>query len=121
MIFVDHVSGDPLAKFTYRMIGFSDAAELFVFISGLACGIAYSRIFARQGFVGLIAAISKRAGRIYFYYTSSSVAMILLVTVAMKYAALNQSFGIATDQLLPTIAAALFLIYPPHLSIILVL
>jgi len=30
MIVVDHVSGDPLAMFTYRILGFSDAAEMFV-------------------------------------------------------------------------------------------
>ena len=36
MIVVDHVSGDPLAMFTYRILGFSDAAEMFVFLSGIA-------------------------------------------------------------------------------------
>jgi len=38
MIVVDHVSGDPLAMFTYRILGFSDAAEMLVFLSGIACG-----------------------------------------------------------------------------------
>jgi hypothetical protein len=121
MIFVDHVYGDPLGKFTFRMIGFSDAAELFVFLSGLACGIAYSRIFARQGFIGLTVAIAKRAGRIYLYYALASVAMILLVTSAMQYGVLNESFGIATDQPVTVIVSALLLISPPHLSVILVL
>ena len=121
MIFVDHVYGDPLGKFTFRMIGFSDAAELFVFLSGLACGIAYSRIFARQGFFGLTVAIAKRAGRIYLYYALASVAMILLVTSAMQYGVLNESFGIATDQPVTVIVSALLLISPPHLSVILVL
>jgi hypothetical protein len=121
MIFVDHIYGDPLGKFTYKMIGFSDAAELFVFLSGLACGIAYSRIFARQGFFGLTVAIAKRVGRIYLYYALASVAMILLVITAKQYGVLNESFGIATDQPVTVIVSALLLISPPHLSVILVL
>jgi hypothetical protein len=31
MVVVDHIGGDPLGKFTYRVFGFSDAAEIFVF------------------------------------------------------------------------------------------
>ena len=49
MILVDHMPGNPLAKFTYQAIGFSDAAEIFVFISGITCGIVYSRALARRG------------------------------------------------------------------------
>ena len=82
MIFVDHVAGDPLARFTYQILGFSDAAEIFVFLSGLACGIAYSRVLARQGLSALILAVANRAARIYVYYALSSVAIILLVTAA---------------------------------------
>ncbi len=121
MIFVDHVSGDPLAKFTFHMLGFSDAAELFVFISGLACGIAYSRVFARHGFSVLTLSIIKRAGRIYLYYVLSSVAMILIVITAMKYMELPNSFGVSADQPMPAISSAVFLLSPPHLSGILVL
>ena len=40
MIFVDHVTGDPLSMLTYRILGFSDAAEIFVILSGIACGTA---------------------------------------------------------------------------------
>ena len=34
LIFVDHVSPDVLTWFTIRSYGFSDAAEIFIFISG---------------------------------------------------------------------------------------
>ena len=44
MVVVDHIGGDPLGKFTYQAVGFSDAAEIFIFISGMACGIAYSSL-----------------------------------------------------------------------------
>jgi len=31
MVVVDHIGGDPLGKFTYQAVGFSDAAEIFIF------------------------------------------------------------------------------------------
>jgi hypothetical protein len=34
MIIFDHIPGDPLSKLTYARLGFSDAAEIFVFLSG---------------------------------------------------------------------------------------
>jgi len=120
-IFIDHVPGDPLAKFTYRMVGFSDAAEIFVFISGLACGIGYSRIFARGGSYGLTGAIGKRLARIYVYYAFSSVVMILLVNAAMEYMSVLDSFGIQAEQPASAITSALLLLTPPPLSGILVL
>jgi hypothetical protein len=124
MIFVDHVLDDPLGKVTYRAIGFSDAAEIFVFISGLACGIAYSRVLARKGWSALFSLIAKRAARIYIYYALSSGAIVLLATAAavfwkMDYEVLAASLG--SPQQLPTMSSVLLLISPPPLSDILVL
>jgi len=124
MIFVDHVLGDPLGRITYHAIGFSDAAEIFVFISGLACGIAYSRVLARKGWSALFSSITKRAARIYIYYALSSGAIILLATAAaffwqMDYEVLAGSLG--SPQQLPTMSSVLFLISPPPLTDILVL
>jgi hypothetical protein len=121
MIFVDHVSGDPLAKFTYRMIGLSDAAEIFVFISGLACGIAYSRMFDRGGLAAVISAVLRRAARIYFYYLLCSVASIVLLVAAARRFELVDLYGVATDTPLRAIASAITMTAPPHMSGILVL
>ncbi|MBX9590308.1 MAG: OpgC domain-containing protein [Hyphomonadaceae bacterium] len=121
MIFVDHVDGDPLAKITYHMLGFSDAAEIFVFISGLACGIAYARIVKRRGFSALIAAITRRSWRIYLYYALSSIAMILLVTIAVRHYGVQETFGISTEHPFTAILLALSLISSPQLSGILVI
>jgi hypothetical protein len=54
MILVDHVVGDPIGKLTFRSVGFSDAAELFVFLSGISCAIVYSGVLARRGWGGLL-------------------------------------------------------------------
>ena len=45
MIFINHVPGNVLEAFTNRNFGFSDAAEGFVFMSGVAAGLAYSLDF----------------------------------------------------------------------------
>jgi hypothetical protein len=121
MIFLDHVVGNPLAKFTYRAIGLSDAAELFVFISGLACGIAYSKMLARDGFTALMSALIRRAGRIYLFYALSSAAIIVLVVVAMHHLGMHDDQGIAADDPVRAVSSALLLISPPQLSGILVI
>jgi hypothetical protein len=41
MIFLDHIPFDVVNWLTFRNYGFSDAAELFVFISGYTAGFVY--------------------------------------------------------------------------------
>ena len=82
MILVDHVIRDPLSHFTYRVLGYSDAAEIFVFVSGLTCGIVYFRLLSKSGWVGLLRVLAKRAIRIYIYYGLSSLAIVLLIAVS---------------------------------------
>src|SRR6201986_4921331 len=50
LIFVDHVSPDLLSWFTIRSYGFSDAAELFLFISGYTAAFVYCRSMLQSGF-----------------------------------------------------------------------
>ena len=120
MIFVDHIIGDPLSMLTYRILGFSDAAEIFVFLSGIACGTAYSRTFARGGLSGLVRVTARRAGRIYFYYIFSSAATVLAVAIAMKQnSSFTKYFGI--EHPLNAMWSALWLISLPPYSEIFVL
>lgn len=44
-IFINHVPGTIYEKFTHREFGFSDSAEAFVLISGLAVALAYGSRF----------------------------------------------------------------------------
>ena len=50
MIFLDHVPDNFVAWFTLRNYGFSDAAELFVFISGYLAGFIYGPIIGAGQF-----------------------------------------------------------------------
>lgn len=45
MIFINHVPGNAYEDWTSRNFGFSDAAEGFVMMSGIAAGLAYSADF----------------------------------------------------------------------------
>jgi len=45
MIFIDHMPGNPYEHWTSRNFGFSDAAEAFFVMSGIAAGLAYSARF----------------------------------------------------------------------------
>lgn len=49
MIFINHVPGNAYEYFTSRNFGWSDAAEAFVMMSGIAAGLAYSRDFNTPG------------------------------------------------------------------------
>lgn len=48
-IFIDHIPGNRIADYTIRVIGLSDASELFIFISGYAAGLVYMSAIAREG------------------------------------------------------------------------
>jgi len=125
MILVDHVVADPISRFTYQRFGFSDAAEIFVFLSGVSCGIVYSRMLARRGWTGFMAAITRRAILIYGYYVLSSIVIILLLKAAspsIKNAGvIDQSFILLREDPFSSIWSTIFLISPPDLPGILVL
>src|ERR1700693_5290305 len=61
LIFLDHIPEAFLNKLTPRNFGFSDAAEILVFLSGLASGIVYGRV-ARESGAGMAAVRAFRLG-----------------------------------------------------------
>jgi hypothetical protein len=49
-IVIDHVAWNSLlARFTLQALGFFDAAEVFILISGYTAGMVYGRAIERQG------------------------------------------------------------------------
>ena len=65
LIFIDHVSPDVLTWFTIRSYGFSDAAEIFIFISGYTAAFVYGRSMIESGVVIAAARILRRVWQIY--------------------------------------------------------
>jgi hypothetical protein len=64
-IFLDHIPNNAVNWITQRNYGFSDAADLFVFISGYTASFVYARIMLDRGFLIGGTRLVKRAWQIY--------------------------------------------------------
>ena len=76
LIFLDHIPDNIVSWITIRNYGFSDATEIFIFISGYTAAFVYGRTMRERGFVLASARILRRAWQIY-------VAHIFLFTIFM--------------------------------------
>jgi hypothetical protein len=76
LIFLDHIPQNIVSWITIRNYGFSDATEIFIFISGYTAAFVYGRTMRDRGFVLASARILRRAWQIY-------VAHIFLFTIFM--------------------------------------
>lgn len=124
MIVFDHIPGDPLSRLSYARFGFSDAAEIFVFLSGLSCGIVYSRVLERKSVAELLRGVGRRTRQIYLYYLLASVATILIIALSRDIVAIpanHQAFIALHEDALAAIRSSIFLVSPPELPGILVL
>jgi hypothetical protein len=64
-IFLDHIPNNAVNWITLRNYGFSDAADLFVFISGYTASFIFARIMLERGFVVGATRLIKHAWQIY--------------------------------------------------------
>jgi hypothetical protein len=64
-IFLDHIPGNIASWLTVRNYGFSDATEIFVFISGYTAALVYSDAMRKDGLIQSGARIIRRAWQIY--------------------------------------------------------
>lgn len=65
LIFLDHIPSNVVSWVTIRNYGFSDAAEIFIFISGYTAAFVYGRAMTERGFLISGARILRRAWQIY--------------------------------------------------------
>jgi len=65
LIYLDHIPSNIVAWVTIRNYGFSDATEIFIFISGFTAAFVYGGAMRDYGFVVSGARILKRAWQIY--------------------------------------------------------
>src|SRR6186997_3213146 len=64
-MFLGHVSSGVLAWFSFRNYGFSDGADLFVFISGYTSALVFGRRMRARGFVFGTTRLLRRVWQIY--------------------------------------------------------
>ena len=86
LIFLDHIPSNIVSWITIRNYGFSDATEIFVFISGYTAAFVYGRAMRERGVVVASARVLKRAWQVY-------VAHIFLFVIYMaEIAYVSSSF-----------------------------
>lgn len=64
LIAIDHVPGNALAEWTPHAWGYSDLAEVFVFLSGYVCGVSYRRVQKEHGWLSSQIKASVRAAQL---------------------------------------------------------
>jgi hypothetical protein len=117
-IFIDHLPNNVLSEFTLQSVMFSDAAEVFILISGYTAGMVYDRAMERQGFVIAGVRIYHRVWQLYVAHVF--LFMMFIAMVATTVGALNNSlyaeeFGAASflDEPGVAVAKALTLQFQP--------
>src|ERR1700756_2100736 len=85
LIYIDHVSPDVLTWFTIRSYGFSDAAEIFIFISGYTAAFVYGRAMFESGFEIATARVLRRVWQIY----AAHVLLFAILVAEVSYVAIG--------------------------------
>ena len=88
-IFVDHVPNNLLAQFTIQSAMFSDAAEVFILISGYTAGMVYCRAMDRQGLLVASVRVYHRVWQLYVAHVF--LFMLFMATMAYTVDTLDKS------------------------------
>src|SRR5712664_3009081 len=118
LIFIDHLPPNLLTWLTIRNYGFSDATEIFIFISGYTAAFVYGRAMLEAGFVVATARIRRRVWQIYvahvFLFTIF-LAEISYVATSFENPLYSEEMGIMDFLKQPdvTIVQALLLRFRP--------
>ena len=81
-IFINHMPGNRFENWTTRNFGFSDAAELFVLLAGIAAALAYFPRMERGDHGGVALKAVRRAGVLYGAHIFSTVAAVSVFLAA---------------------------------------
>ena len=81
-IFIDHIPDNALTWLTLRNYGFSDTTEVFVFVSGYTCMLAYGGALPEQGWPTIVARALRRSWEIYAAFLLLLIAYFVLTWVA---------------------------------------
>ncbi|MCG6112402.1 MAG: OpgC domain-containing protein [Paracoccus sp.] len=82
IILIAHVPGNPWTLWIPARFGFSDATEMFVFLSGMASAIAFGGTFDQRGPWLLTARVVQRLWQLWWAHLALFLAVFALVTWA---------------------------------------
>ncbi len=123
-IFLDHIPDNIVSWLTVRNYGFSDATEIFVFISGYTAVIAYARMMEREGWVRAAARIYRRVWQLYVAHILLFVAFsaqVAWVSIARDTPALIEEMellGLGQNPYRAILEAALLKFRPVNLDVL---
>lgn len=113
-IFLDHVPNNIGSWLTLRNYGFSDAAEIFMFVSGVTCALAYGKAWRCEGWNAVIRRTLRRGWDIYVAFLLLTLACAILVHLAgSDRLADDSNTRILLDDPGATLARAAILQYRP--------
>lgn len=117
-IFLDHIPDNIVNWITTRNYGFSDAADLFVFISGYTATFVYARMMLERGFIVGATRLTKRVWQLYVAH----IILFVIYIASISYLALRfgdsemiNEFNVAglVDNATETLRQGLFLRFKP--------
>lgn len=123
-IYLDHIPNNVVSWLTVRNYGFSDATEVFVFISGYTAVIAYSRIMVREGWLKSAVRIYRRVWQLYVAHILLFVAFtaqIAYVSIARDASGLieeMQLMGLGENPYRAILEAVLLKFRPVNLDVL---
>ena len=123
-IYLDHVPENIVSWLTVRNYGFSDATEIFVFISGYTAVIAYSRMMLKDGWMRASVRIYRRVWQLYVAHILLFVAFtaqIAYVSIARDTPQLieeMQLMGLGQNPYRAILEAALLKFRPVNLDVL---
>ena len=103
-IFINHMPGNRFENWTTRNFGFSDAAELFVLLAGMAAAFAFFPRMLKGDLPGVAHKALRRAGILYSMHIVSTLAAVGVFAGA--------AWLIANDDILELIGVAPILAEP---------
>src|SRR6476659_4675275 len=95
LIFLDHIPSNAVSWITSRNYGFSDATEIFVFISGYTAAFVYGRAMRQHGFVVASARVLKRAWQVYIAH----VFLLAIYLAEIAYVASSFDNPLYTEEM----------------------
>jgi hypothetical protein len=95
LIFLDHIPSNAVSWITIRNYGFSDATEIFVFISGYTAAFVYGRAMRQHGFVVASARVLKRAWQVYIAH----VFLLAIYLAEIAYVASSFDNPLYTEEM----------------------
>jgi hypothetical protein len=94
-IFIDHIPNNILSNVTLRTIAFSDAAEVFIFISGYTAALVYGQYLVRRGPLFATVQIYHRVWQLY----AAHIFIFVIYTAEVSYATLKLQTQTYSEEL----------------------